>query len=519
MAALSALNEGFFRGCFLRVDYSRDMHYLDPNYETSGAGVLEAGVGLTVLQISNPIEAEEYFSHSHISSSDSQSSISGLQEHFHRSVADKAEVASVALTNSPKLVLSVSEDDEGAEADSESVITLDSTNASSIVSTLDTDDSRFADSHLNLYLKTSNDQASPRISSEVDAADFTSSRGAVLWLQPSDDEKIAAEEAHESRSQLLQSLQEKPDFCHRGTIGIAPRGSGDERNMSNLSSDLLFESFLSFDPTLLDSAFPREVDESFNRKNDSEFEPVVIDLVNAQISDVKCAITGTSMSATQYDQYLSLVNAYFAETTAVEQIDESTAGPIGGRFVVRDNSTKSVAFSDLSDDLVGGSLNHDTAPFVPKSRQPVENKDLDGGSVSSSGFVKRTLKSTDHEDTSEGGEFDDLSQDNTKGEYSIHSGQFEPDIRNIFVGNIGRLLSDGVQQLKAYFAALDIIVLKVDIKISFAFLEVRNTPLLQGQIDAIAIGSGGKPPPFGKDERTLRIEFVQQSSAGKRSIR
>lgn len=105
------------------------------------------------------------------------------------------------------------------------------------------------------------------------------------------------------------------------------------------------------------------------------------------------------------------------------------------------------------------------------------------------------------------------------GEYSIHSGQYEPDIRNVFVGNIGRLSSDGVQQLIKYFANLGITVLKVDIKISFAFLEVRDTPDLQERIESIALGSGGHPPPFGRDGRLLRIEFVQQSSVGKQNIK
>jgi RNA recognition motif-containing protein len=105
------------------------------------------------------------------------------------------------------------------------------------------------------------------------------------------------------------------------------------------------------------------------------------------------------------------------------------------------------------------------------------------------------------------------------GEYSIHSGQYEPDIRNVFVGNIGRLSSDGVQQLIKYFANLGVAVLKVDIKISFAFLEVRDTPDLQERIESIALGSGGHPPPFGRDGRLLRIEFVQQSSAGKQNIK
>lgn len=499
MAALAALDGGFFRGGFLSVQYSQDLrgggvaalHASRPSLFAASRdsswnsrtwdnyAAVDNVTSDGILQMSNKTEAEEFLSLSRLSESKS-ASFSYAQSN-HQDVAD-ALPAAAGEVNSPRVELSISDEDAG------SVISLESTSASSILSTLDTDDSRFRDTQHTDWLKSS-DRAESKTALNID----------VAWLKSS--------EVHQQESEEKLGINSQHFQGHSGFSTLAPGLVAPTLQYSD--SECIFESFLSFDPTDLEDSNPFDN----NEINQADFEPLVIDLADAEISDVKCAITGTSMSAAQYGQYLNMVNAYFSETAFANSGGQNA----GGRFSeCLTASSTAASFPDLRDNLIGLSLKHDTPEFVPKSQQ---KSDADNGSVVSGGYVKRVTKSTDPEDMSEGGEYDEMGSLGAKGEYSIHSGQFEADIRNIFVGNIGRLMSDGVHQLKSYFSALNIIVLKVDIKISFAFLEVKNTPMLQSQIDAIALGSGGKPPPFGKDERMLRIEFVQQSSAGKRSIR
>ena len=506
--ALSALNGGFYRGCFLTVDYAQDLHgngsvvevELDGDIEPSAISVdnfasMEIAKNETeeviVLQMSDASEAEAFLTQT-------RSPVIEVPLVSDNSSSPVLVETLAYVEDSPPILAYASKGTED-EADSESgsVITLDSTSASSI--TLLTEDSR-----LSRPEKTDVAAMVPKCSNSTQFFEQSNQKR---------DENMNTCMGGALPSGLDSSI---------GDIGVFPGSStgfrcSEDEAMETLTSDSLFEPFLSFDPSIITSEL-EDAGVSVDAVISSDLEPVVIDLGSPLVRDVKCAITGTSMSAAQYDQYINMVSAYFSDPSVSETTAATGSGLVSGRFVVRDSSIKSVAFSDLSDDPVVAPLKHDTPEFVPKALNSLES-DTDGLSVTSSSYGKKGAKYTDPEDASEGGDGDDASSEAIKGEYSVHTGQYESDIRNIFVGNIGRLPTDGVQLLTNYFKSLDIEVLKVDIKVSFAFLEVLNTPTLDDQIKAISIKSGGNPPPFGKDNRAFRIEFVQQTSAGKHNIR
>ena len=98
--------------------------------------------GTNVLQMSDTAEAEEFLTLTRLSSSDSKSGGVGAGPQYdHEQVIEALETSSIESEGAAPRRPVVSEGD--ADAETGSVVTLDSTSVSSIVSTLDTDDSRF----------------------------------------------------------------------------------------------------------------------------------------------------------------------------------------------------------------------------------------------------------------------------------------------------------------------------------------------------------------------------------------
>ena len=155
----------------------------------------------------------------------------------------------------------------------------------------------------------------------------------------------------------------------------------------------------------------------------------------------------------------------------------------GSRGFDTDDQFNSLTATAASMSKLGG---YNTPAFVPKLQLGLPQQGSNGSMSVDHSSAKRSGGTTGPSDRSYRSDGsgsntplndDDDSNSGNKGEYSVHSGQFEPDIRNVFVGNIGRLPEDGVQQLVAYFAALGITVLKVDIKIVSFLLICELRPI------------------------------------------